>query len=102
MDENNQAGEESGEDDDVENGESAVINEEEESEEKFIPSIENTSDLSEIKERINDYVRILDDFSKRRDGNKSREDYLIDFPHLFLDFEYFHQYFRFHFSCPQP
>lgn len=73
--ENNQEEGES-EDDDVPNGESAVINEEEESEEKFIPSIGNISDLSEIKERINDYVRILDDFSNRRDVSKGRSDYL--------------------------
>lgn len=32
--------------------------------------------MSEIKERINDYVRILDDFSSRREASKCRSDYL--------------------------
>ena len=76
QDENDQEEESGQEDDDAEKEERADINEDGEGEEKFIPSIESTSDLSEIKERINDYVRILDDFSNRRDGNKSRESYL--------------------------
>ena len=61
---------------DGESGEDINEGEEGETEEKFIPSIGTTSDLSEIKERINDYVRILDDFGNRRDGCKSRSDYL--------------------------
>lgn len=95
MDENNQEGEsssdeeiegeESDEEEGRENGEEGENGEEEEdinegeegeTEEKFIPSIGTTSDLSEIKERINDYVRILDDFSNRRDESKSRAEYL--------------------------
>lgn len=84
MDENNQEGESSSDgeiegeesEEEEENGESAGdINEEGETE-KFIPSIGTTSDLSTIKERINDYVRILEDFSNRRDGSKSRSEYL--------------------------